>query len=551
MPAAPQVDVLSLLTPNLTNRYTVGELLGKGSFGHVYAAKDKKTGAPVALKIMIRSQLGPKGEQSVRGEIEVMTTLQHPMILKLHTTALDNKTITLVLDQVQGGEVFQQLLKIKHYSERVACKIVKNLLIGVKYMHDEGFVHRDLKPDNMLLTEDPRTNPDISNIRIADFGFATKYRGVPLTQPCGTPYYIAPEILDVGLHKTRPHYGETVDLWSAGVIAYLLLSGYPPFNGSDKSKLFKAISRGVVDFNHAPWRDISYEAKDFLLRILQVNPAKRLTATTALQHKWLKDVEASPDVHLEETHNGIKRFNAKEKMKAAVFGAEAVFRLQYLASCDKHQVKPNSVLVEMLTAATEPIKRIDMANNYLGPKGIKTLVSVLSAHSEVEVLILRNSLITDELAVDLLNFVATSSCKVRRIAFDNNPITHATGRRILAILQAHRFLDVVTLAGTHVSESIQRKVSRQCEVNLKRPANRAPVREQARQLQQNVALAHATPDRRSGTAPTIAHAKAGSPQRPMSGQPRKYDAVTLPPLVRKVARTQPSASPPRYDPSKR
>ena len=536
---------LALVSESFLSRFIVGPLLGKGSFGHVYAAKDRQTGTAVALKIMIRSQLGPKGEASVQGEIEVMTALQHPKILKLHTTSYDPKTITLVLDQVVGGEVFQQLLKVRHYTERLACRVMKNLLIGIKYMHDEGIVHRDLKPDNMLLVDDPINGEDIANIKIADFGFATKYRGVPLTQPCGTPYYIAPEILDVGLHKTRPHYGETVDLWSAGVIAYLLIAGYPPFYGSDKTRLFRAISRGAVDFSNAPWKDVSYEAKDFIMRLLQVNPTKRLTAATALEHRWLKNVEASPDAHLPDVQRRLAEFLPRQKLKGAVFGAEAVFRLRYLAKCEARKLKPNTELVEMLTGATKVIRRLDLSNNYLGPNGMATLVEVLAAHSEVEEVVLRNSLIDDDLAHVLLTALALPTSRVWRVELDHNPVTHGTGRRVLAMLQCRRHLSAVTVTGTKISEAIRRKIDAQCAANAARRSTNLSAA-----VVTAAALRPATHEPASGSPTRPPRPVASSsPARPMSGYTRQVEAVHLPPLVRTVARTTPTA--PRFNPSYR
>jgi aurora kinase len=119
-------DVLDQVSATFLSNFVVGELLGKGSYGHVYAARDRKTGQQLALKIIPRSKLGAKGEQSVRNEVEMMTALQHPKILRLHTTAFDTQAITLVLDQVRGGEVFKHLVKVRHYSERTVCQLMKN-----------------------------------------------------------------------------------------------------------------------------------------------------------------------------------------------------------------------------------------------------------------------------------------------------------------------------------------------------------------------------------------------------------------------------------------
>ena len=254
------------LSKEVMDKYDFGELLGQGSFGTVYRVKNKATGAEFAIKIMSAQQLGPKGIEQVKGEIEAMQTRPpHPRILQLHDVYCSSQGVAMLLDLVRGGELFKHLLKMKHYSERTTALIIRNLLQAVSHMHSFGIVHRDLKPDNMLLLQETSdSDRELSSIVLSDFGFACPYKNAKLTQPCGTPYYLAPEILDVGLYKTRSGYDEMVDIWSVGVIAYVLLVGFPPFNGSDKNKLFKSIDNAKPDFSHKSWQGISPVAMDFI-----------------------------------------------------------------------------------------------------------------------------------------------------------------------------------------------------------------------------------------------------------------------------------------------
>jgi serine/threonine protein kinase len=525
-------DVLDQVSATFLSNFVVGELLGKGSYGHVYAARDRKTGQQLALKIIPRSKLGAKGEQSVRNEVEMMTALQHPKILRLHTTAFDTQAITLVLDQVRGGEVFKHLVKVRHYSERTVCQLMKNLMVALKYMHDEGIVHRDLKPENLLLVEEPRSEADATDIRIGDFGFAARYRGVPLTQACGTPYYMAPEILEVGLNNTRPHYGESVDVWSAGVICYVLLAGYPPFQGRDKTTLFRSICRGLVDFTKAPWSEVSYEAKDFVLRMLQVNPAKRLTAASALEHRWLKNVESTPDIHLVASQHELSSFMARTKIKGAVYGAEAAFRLRYLSGCQTRQAKANTQLLEMFTAATEPIRKIDLSDNYLGPQGLEALViALVDKRSCVEVLILNNSLIDDTHAGHILDHLSEPESRVRHLELNDNPISHATGRRILGLLQRGGTLKTVSCRGAHISEGLQEKIQLQGEYNVSREAlKESPTNIVSSGASANTKVVVAT-NTAAGAVPSDS-TRPSTAARRTPGPNAKYDAADLPQLQR-------------------
>lgn len=448
------------LTKEVMDKYEFGELLGQGSFGTVYRVKNKQTGAEFAMKIMSAQQLGPKGVEQVKGEIEAMQTMPpHPRILQLHDVYYSSQGVAMLLDLVRGGELFKHLLKMKHYSERTTALIIRNLLQSVSHMHSFGIVHRDLKPDNMLLLQETSdSDRELSSIVLSDFGFACPYKGAKLTQPCGTPYYLAPEILDVGLYKTRAGYDEMVDIWSVGVIAYVLLVGFPPFNGSDKNKLFKAIDTAKPDFTHKSWQGISPVAMDFIRILLRRQSTERPSAKVALAHPWIQSVSNVPDLHLSNSQSELAKF-ARQQLKGAFFGVEAVLRLHYIATCTKFGVKSNTAVMELLASARQPVKYLDLRGNYLGGKGVEALVLALVENSHVETLDLSNSLIDDESCSVLLDALVRPQSSIKELILDENPITHGLGRKMLQILQKGTTpLKYISINRTHISDAIQRKV---------------------------------------------------------------------------------------------
>ncbi|CAM9274260.1 unnamed protein product, partial [Ectocarpus fasciculatus] len=196
-----------------------------------------------------------------------------------------------------------------HYSEKECRDLVKVLLTTLEYMHGNNVVHRDLKPENLLLMSDS----DDTNIKIADFGFAKKISDLqPQEVACGTPGYVAPEILRGDL------YGAEVDIWSLGVITYVLLAGYPPFYDDDTRKLFRKIKEARYYFHEDYWSGISPEAIDMIKKMLCLDQKERWTAGQLLRHPWIEaqdEVLANKD--LNSTLVEMKRYNARRKLKAA------------------------------------------------------------------------------------------------------------------------------------------------------------------------------------------------------------------------------------------
>lgn len=229
----------------------------------------------------------------------------------------------LVMEVMSGGELFDRIVQKSYYNEKEARDLVKILLDAICYMHDRNIVHRDLKPENLLL----QNRDNDSEIRLADFGFAKRVKGnLSLSTQCGTPGYVAPEILK------GDKYGLAVDMWSIGVITYILLGGYPPFHDDNQATLYKKIKSGDFVFHPEYWDPVSKEAKDLITRMLTVDYEKRLTAKDALNHPWIHDMSdgelQSHDLH--GTLDEIKKFNARRKLKGTIKAVMAATKMKRL-----------------------------------------------------------------------------------------------------------------------------------------------------------------------------------------------------------------------------
>jgi len=264
----------SIQVENIRDYFILQEHVGKGNFSVVQRAIDKKTGQVCALKTIMK---GNMQEKLLAREISIMkTTLKHPNILKLIDVYEDKTNVYLVLHYVEGGTLFDRICKTGAFSEKEACKIVKQVLEAVRHLHSQvNVVHRDLKPENILCS-----GPDNNlHIYVADFGLATREMDFHLTQ-CGSPEYLAPEVTEC-----QP-YRKSVDLWAVGVISYVLLTGCFPFFDEVLANLFDQIRR--VDYVWEEDCGIDPIARNFVDKLLVKNPSERLSVEEALEHPWIK-----------------------------------------------------------------------------------------------------------------------------------------------------------------------------------------------------------------------------------------------------------------------
>lgn len=251
-----------------------------------------------AIKVIQKKMVEGDDIKLLRREIQIMKRLDHPNILKLYEVYEDDIQFYLVMELVKGKELFDKIVEKGMYSERDAANIIKQVVSAVNYLHDNGIAHRDLKPENLLSSGEGASEI----IKIADFGFSKSFadESEKLMTSCGSPGYVAPEIL------TAESYDKSVDMWSVGVIIYILLSGYPPFYADSAPALFKKIMDVKYDFEDSVWDDISDAAKDLIRNLLVKQPSKRFTARQVLEHEWLTG--AAPD-------NAALKFKDKEFLK--------------------------------------------------------------------------------------------------------------------------------------------------------------------------------------------------------------------------------------------
>lgn len=257
--------------------------LGRGSYGSVVKAVDKQSGAQRAVKIILKPKL--ENINRLKREILIMKRLDHPNIIKLFEVFEDTNYLYFVMEICTGGELFDRIIKRGHFSERYAAVIMKQVFSAIAYCHSNEFMHRDLKPENLLFSD---SSPN-SLLKVIDWGFAAKCpKTHKFTSVVGTPYYVAPEVL-------YGSYSKLCDLWSAGVILYILLCGYPPFHGKDNVEILRKVKVGQYSLEHNSWKYVSDSAKDLIKRLLMTDPNKRISAQDALNHPWIKSLISSPN----------------------------------------------------------------------------------------------------------------------------------------------------------------------------------------------------------------------------------------------------------------
>ncbi|KAM7032717.1 calcium/calmodulin-dependent protein kinase type 1G [Acridotheres tristis] len=305
-------------TSNIRKTFIFMEALGSGAFSEVFLVKQKSTGKLFALKCIKKSPLNR--DSSLENEIAVLKKIKHENIVTLEDIYESTTHFYLVMQLVSGGELFDRILERGVYTEKDASLVIHQVLTAVKYLHENGIVHRDLKPENLLYL----TPEENSKIMITDFGLSKMEQNGIMSTACGTPGYVAPEVL------AQKPYSKAVDCWSIGVITYILLCGYPPFYEETESKLFEKIKEGYYEFESPFWDDISESAKDFIRHLLEKNPSARFTCEEALRHPWINGNTAlHRDIYPSVSAQIQKNF-AKSKWRQAFNAAAVVHHMKKL-----------------------------------------------------------------------------------------------------------------------------------------------------------------------------------------------------------------------------
>ena len=277
--------------------YIKKKILGRGSFGVVYLVKQRYLSRYFAMKVIKKSSAKAKEEEeNLMNEVDILRKLDHPNIVKITDFYSLKTEYNIITEYCQEGELFDEIKAQSPFSEAMAAWYLRQILSAVCYCHGMNIIHRDLKPENILIVK--RQKNGYHPIKIIDFGTAKVFQKEKAEHLLiGSAYYIAPEVLS-------RNYTELCDLWSCGVIMYILLTGRPPFNGSSEEEIMKKIKEGNYDLKKYPWGIISEEAKDLLKGLLQVNAKKRFSAKQALEHKWFQ---------IEKTKSSLNAYNVKNR----------------------------------------------------------------------------------------------------------------------------------------------------------------------------------------------------------------------------------------------
>lgn len=298
------VDMLEATEVDIHSIVDLKDELGHGKYGIVFRGILRSTGEAVAVKMIRKRDLTEHDVACLKRECRIMYELRdHSHIISLKEFCQDDDNFYIVEELAEGGELFEAISKRKCYSEREAQNLVRTLLYTLRYCHERHVVHRDLKPENILL----KSADDFLNIRIADFGFATHAdSNQGLKTLCGTPGYTAPEII------RGECYGPAVDMWSLGVITFILLCGYPPFPQTNELTALRMVVNGDFQFYRNDWENVSEDAKDFIRALLVPDPLQRATAKKACAMRWMQ-FESTRTMHMNAAVQQLVRFNARRR----------------------------------------------------------------------------------------------------------------------------------------------------------------------------------------------------------------------------------------------
>jgi len=283
--------------------------LGEGSYGSVCKGKNKSTQQVRAIKTIPKAQM--TNIDRFKQEIAIMKMMDHPNIIRLFETFQDTRNIYLVMELCAGGELFDKIIESGHFTEAQAAILMQHIVKAMYYMHSNHVCHRDLKPENFLfLTKEAIEK---NTLKIIDFGLSCTFEAnVVLTTKAGTPYYVAPQVL-------AGKYDQLSDLWSCGVIMYVMLCGYPPFFGETDAEVLSKVRLGNFSFNQTDWKNISEDAKNLIRFLLKMNPKDRYTAEQTLNHDWIKNkAPKATNVCLQQNQlENLRSFRSQNKLKKA------------------------------------------------------------------------------------------------------------------------------------------------------------------------------------------------------------------------------------------
>ena len=317
----------------LEDKYKIIKEIGTGGFSRCLLVKNKTTGIEYACKELPKKKLSDY--EGLMREVNLMIKLDHPNIIKLYEVYENDKNIYLIMELCTGGELFDRIVENTEngvqFTEKQAANLFKQMMSAINYCHKNGIVHRDLKPENLLYLNKDKNSP----VKVIDFGMSKRFDSKHfMSEKVGTAYYISPEVLN-------GKYDEKCDIWSAGVILYIIICGYPCFNGDDDDEIFAAIQKGKINFPSPEWDSISNDAKE-LIKKMCCSPNKRLTAEQVLNETWVKDnAPNAGKALLPMKIDGFKNYSNSNKLRKAV--------LTYIASrLSEEEIKKIKAIFETI-----------------------------------------------------------------------------------------------------------------------------------------------------------------------------------------------------------
>eukprot|EP00307_Rebecca_sp_RCC1486_P012152 CAMPEP_0119405748 /NCGR_PEP_ID=MMETSP1335-20130426/335_1 /TAXON_ID=259385 /ORGANISM="Chrysoculter rhomboideus, Strain RCC1486" /LENGTH=347 /DNA_ID=CAMNT_0007429789 /DNA_START=100 /DNA_END=1143 /DNA_ORIENTATION=- len=292
-----------VVAKDIAELYRMGEQLGEGRFSTVHAGEAVNTGKRFALKVVDNKTLNDEENlEALEQEVRILRMLEHPYVVKLKEVVMTNDATYMCMELLAGGELFGKIVEQGPYPEAPAAVLFAKLVIGVEFLHSKQVVHRDLKPENVLFVSGAGEQP--TDIKIIDFGYAGIWTAsAQLTGLCGTPDYVSPEVIswyDEEAAKGRP-YGKASDVWSMGVLLYVLLSGCSPFAAEEEEELLRLVEKAEFSFPEKEWAKVSDSAKDVVRRCLVVNEAERVTIAQLKQHDWCREAIQAAELELQQS----------------------------------------------------------------------------------------------------------------------------------------------------------------------------------------------------------------------------------------------------------
>ena len=301
----------------IEDNYKIISKLGKGSFGSVFKVQNIKTNEIRALKVIKNTSIiYQDDDHKFLKEIEILIKLEHPNIIKIYEYYTDDINFYLITDYISNGELYNYVYKSKSLNERQTQYIMQQLLCAVNYLHLNNIAHRDIKLENILVEQEIESNGEqLLNVKLIDFGTSNYVKTENtnnFTVKVGSPFYMAPEVLN-------KKYNNKCDIWSCGVIMFMLLRGHPPFKGENQEELFKSIQNDIINYDEMT--ELSELSRDLMSKMLERNVDLRYSADECLKHKWMKIYNEKSEIMKKEVVtsalNNISNYNATEKLQQA------------------------------------------------------------------------------------------------------------------------------------------------------------------------------------------------------------------------------------------